>query len=234
MKNSVVRCRCGHQVLAKEVLRTDLYERSIGREYVYVKYRCQRCKRMGEAFVAENRWDWSMLEPDRTEMTDAERDRFLDTEAISAEDILDFHRHLSTLGRMPEIAEQEDVGPDPVAEAEVAICEISEAEAALAEVFAREAVDHIEPEVVAPVGETAAETAIVEATAVEATALEVPAAVVTLPEADILREAAPEAGVTPEVQAEAGGDTTSIEALKSETPKSDETVSGEAKADGTP
>jgi hypothetical protein len=57
-------------VLAKEVLRTDLYERRASegssREYVYVKYRCQRCKRMGEAFVPESRWDRSILEPAQT------------------------------------------------------------------------------------------------------------------------------------------------------------------------
>jgi hypothetical protein len=93
-------------VLAKEVLRTDLYERSMGREYVYVKFRCQRCKRMGEAFVAENRWDWSMLEPAHNEMSDAERDRFLDAEAISSEEVLDFHRQLADLKSLPELVEE--------------------------------------------------------------------------------------------------------------------------------
>ncbi|HVF85668.1 MAG TPA: hypothetical protein VM821_06780 [Abditibacteriaceae bacterium] len=100
MNKPIVRCRCGHQVLSKEVLRTDLYERrapgDAGREYVYVKYRCRRCKRMGEAFVAENRWDWAMLEAEPNEMTDAERDLFLDEEPITAEDILDFHCQLET------------------------------------------------------------------------------------------------------------------------------------------
>jgi DNA-directed RNA polymerase subunit RPC12/RpoP len=74
MSKPIVRCRCGHQVLAKEVLRTDLYERRASegssREYVYVKYRCQRCKRMGEAFVPESRWDRSILEPAQNEMND--------------------------------------------------------------------------------------------------------------------------------------------------------------------
>jgi hypothetical protein len=101
MSKSIVRCRCGHRVLAKEVLRTDLYERRApegsDREYVYVKFRCQRCKRVGEAFVAESRWDWSILEPDRNEMSDTERDHFLDEEPISSEEILDFHRRLKTL-----------------------------------------------------------------------------------------------------------------------------------------
>lgn len=100
MNKSIVRCRCGHQVLSKEVLRTDLYERRApgdsSRDYVYVKYRCRRCKRMGETFVAENIWDWAMLEAESNEMTEQERDRFLDEEIVTAEDILDFHRDLET------------------------------------------------------------------------------------------------------------------------------------------
>jgi DNA-directed RNA polymerase subunit RPC12/RpoP len=78
MNKPIVRCRCGHQVLSKEVLRTDLYERRApgdgSREYVYLKYRCGRCKRIAEAFVPESRWDWSMLEAARNEMSDQERD----------------------------------------------------------------------------------------------------------------------------------------------------------------
>lgn len=101
--NAIVRCRCGHQVLAKEVLRTDLYERSMGREYVYVKYRCRRCKRMGEAFVAESRWDWSILEAAHNEMSDSERDQFLDADAISAEEVLDFHRQLEDVNSYIEL-----------------------------------------------------------------------------------------------------------------------------------
>jgi hypothetical protein len=88
-------------VLAKEVLRTDLYERRAtegsSREYVYVKYRCQRCKRMGEAFVPESRWDRSILEPVQNEMNDAERDHFLDESPISDDEVLDFHRRLQEL-----------------------------------------------------------------------------------------------------------------------------------------
>lgn len=107
MNKSIVRCRCGHQVLAKEVLRTDLYERraseGAGREYVYVKFRCRRCKRMGEAFVAESRWDWSILEPEPGEMSDAERDHFLDEAPISAEEILDFHRRLEGVLSLSEL-----------------------------------------------------------------------------------------------------------------------------------
>jgi DNA-directed RNA polymerase subunit RPC12/RpoP len=107
MSKPIVRCRCGHQVLAKEVLRTDLYERRASegssREYVYVKYRCQRCKRMGEAFVPENRWDRSILEPAQNEMNDNERDQFLDEGPISDDEVLDFHQRLQALSNLNDL-----------------------------------------------------------------------------------------------------------------------------------
>lgn len=104
MSKAIVRCRCGHQVLAKEVLRTDLYERPTGREYVYVKYRCRRCKRLGEAFVAESRWDWSILEPLRNDMSDAERDLFLDKSPISELELIEFQCELKDVHYISELS----------------------------------------------------------------------------------------------------------------------------------
>lgn len=107
MNKAIVRCHCGHQVLAKEVLRTDLYERASGREYVYVKFRCRRCKRMGEAFVAENRWDWSVLEPARNEMTEIERDLFLDRAPISELEVLEFESDLRAIICVSELSQSQ-------------------------------------------------------------------------------------------------------------------------------
>jgi len=108
MNENIIRCRCGHRVLGREVLRTEFYERrsfisdSI-REYVYVKYRCKRCKRMGEAFIPDSKWDWKVLEAQPNELNDVERDFFLDEEPISAQDILDLHDRLETLGSFTEL-----------------------------------------------------------------------------------------------------------------------------------
>jgi hypothetical protein len=105
MTRPIVRCRCGHRVLAKEVLRTDLYERPSGREYVYVKFRCKRCKRLGETFVAESRWDWRIFEAARSEMSDAESETFAAQAPICAEDILAFHRQLEELESIEQAIE---------------------------------------------------------------------------------------------------------------------------------
>ena len=103
MNKSVVRCRCGHQILAKEVLRTDLYERSSGRDYVYVKFRCARCKRLGQIFIAENRWDWSVLEATRSDLNEAERDRFLDESPISSLECINFRRQMADIFSLDQL-----------------------------------------------------------------------------------------------------------------------------------
>ena len=103
MSKSVVRCRCGHQILAKEVLRTDLYERSAGRDYVYVKFRCARCKRLGQIFIAENKWDWSVLDPSRNELNDAERDRFLNETPISSLECINFRQQLADVFSLTQL-----------------------------------------------------------------------------------------------------------------------------------
>lgn len=121
MKRPVVRCRCGHQVLAKEVLRTDLYERPSGREYVYVKYRCQRCKRMGETFVAEHRWDWRIFEAARHEFSETESELFSSRAPISSEDVIDLHQQLLALNNLRQLAAETDTSekPSPLTKTEV-------------------------------------------------------------------------------------------------------------------
>jgi hypothetical protein len=105
MNRAIVRCRCGHQVLSKEVLRTDLYERRSAEssaEYVCVRYRCRRCRRLGEAFVAEKLWDWSALEGDNSELSENERDRFREAEPISESEMHAFHEELENFSRLAQ------------------------------------------------------------------------------------------------------------------------------------
>ena len=120
MNQNVIRCRCGHRVLGREVLRTEFYERRtpasdpfLGesiREYVYVKFRCKRCKRMGENFIPDSKWDWKMLEPDHNELNDIERDFFLDEEPLSTQDIVDLHNQLENVATFHDL--QTALSPD--------------------------------------------------------------------------------------------------------------------------
>lgn len=103
MNKPTVRCRCGHQVLGKEVLRAEPYEKESGREAVYVKYRCRRCKRLGEAFFDGLEFDAAIFEAPRNEMSDVERDRFLDEKTISSGDVISFHRALKKAASLEEL-----------------------------------------------------------------------------------------------------------------------------------
>lgn len=105
MDKPLVLCRCGHLVLGKEVLRTDLYERSSGQEYVYVKFRCARCKRIAQTFVPASAWDWRKLEPAPGELSSEERDRLLEEEPVQASDLLTFHEDMALIETSSQLAD---------------------------------------------------------------------------------------------------------------------------------
>ena len=111
MSHSIVRCRCGHQVLGREVLRTEPCEKASGAEVVYIKYRCRRCKKIGEAFIPHEEWSADIFEAPRDEMAVEERDRFLDEGAISSGDVISFHRALQKAGTLSELARPEPREP---------------------------------------------------------------------------------------------------------------------------
>lgn len=94
MKTHTIHCPCGQRVKTREVLRTDLYERPNGKDYVYVKFRCRHCKQIGETFIPEHAFSWEMFESPRDEMSDQERESFAKQQAISSSDIVDFHQFL--------------------------------------------------------------------------------------------------------------------------------------------
>ena len=100
MNQSQVQCKnCGHSVQSREVLRTDLYEREPDRAYVYVKFRCAHCKRMGQLFIPEHRWDWRWLERSCDELNDAERDTSSEAGPITDTEVQDFHTWLKSVAR---------------------------------------------------------------------------------------------------------------------------------------
>lgn len=86
-----LRCTCGQRILARDVLSTGYELRRVGPNYVYVKFRCSRCRRLGEHLVEQSKWDWSLLQPDAGEAVPREKHRFRRLPPISAEEALDFH-----------------------------------------------------------------------------------------------------------------------------------------------
>jgi len=107
MNNSIVRCRCGHHVVGREVLRIEPYERASGEEVVYVKFRCRHCKALGEEFIPRMDWNPAIFDAPRDEMSYDERDRFLGETPISSSDLLSFHRSLQRIQTLADLERPE-------------------------------------------------------------------------------------------------------------------------------
>ncbi len=97
---AVIRCSCGQRILRKDVLQTGLYLSVLGPSFVYVRYRCGRCKRVGERLVEEQAWNPSVLRPSPAPEQDLRR--FEHMGEITAEEVIDFHYALEGLSSDPE------------------------------------------------------------------------------------------------------------------------------------
>jgi len=88
------------------VLQTGLYLSVLGPSYVYVRYRCGRCKRVGEKLVEQEAWDPGVLGPTKQEAPERDLGKFAEMGEITAEEVIDFHFALERLGAEAEIEEK--------------------------------------------------------------------------------------------------------------------------------
>ena len=91
MKTTVIRCHCGQRIVAKDVLQRSWYVRVFGPSFMYLKYRCSRCKRLGEKFIEQDKWDDTILRDIPAEMSLDEKKRFDKLGRISVDEEIDFH-----------------------------------------------------------------------------------------------------------------------------------------------
>ena len=91
MRATAIRCHCGQRVVSKDVLQRNWYVRVFGPSFMYLKYRCSRCKRLGEKFVEQDKWDDSILRDIPSELSSEERKRFEKLGKISVDEEIDFH-----------------------------------------------------------------------------------------------------------------------------------------------
>jgi hypothetical protein len=84
------------------VIQTGLYLGVLGPNYVYVRYRCGRCKRIGEQLVQEQEWDPSVLRDPGSPAHLPDLGRFEQLGEITAEEVLDFHYAIKRLSAEPE------------------------------------------------------------------------------------------------------------------------------------
>lgn len=71
---------------------------------MYVRFRCARCKRVGEQLVREEEWDPAVLKVAGSEVSDAQLHHFEKMGPILPEEIIDFHYALDELEAEPDPA----------------------------------------------------------------------------------------------------------------------------------
>lgn len=91
MRTTAIRCHCGQRVVAKDVLQRSWYVRVFGPSFMYLKFRCSRCKRLGEKFIEQDKWDDSILRDIPSEISLEEKRRFDQLGQISVEEEIEFH-----------------------------------------------------------------------------------------------------------------------------------------------
>jgi len=89
-------------VITKDVLQTGYYLTLFGPSFVYVRYRCSRCKRVGEQLIEEDKWNPEILAGPSRGPSRAKRKRFEQLGPITPEEILDFHFALEKMDSLPK------------------------------------------------------------------------------------------------------------------------------------
>jgi hypothetical protein len=84
-------------------MQTGYYLRLFGPSYVYVKYRCSRCRKLGEQFIKQDEWEAGILKDSTEELAQDDRERFENLGAIDINEVIDFHFALENLATMEGI-----------------------------------------------------------------------------------------------------------------------------------
>ncbi len=100
---SMIKCNCGQRILTKDVMQTGYYLRLVGPSFVYVKYRCSRCKKLGEQFVKQEEWEDGILRDVQSEVEPEEQKRFESMGRIDIHECIDAHFELERVSSIREI-----------------------------------------------------------------------------------------------------------------------------------
>jgi phage FluMu protein Com len=94
MNTSIIRCTCGRRIFRKNILQISFHFKLFGESFVSIKYKCPRCKRIGEYTVSEKEWDSSSFNSSRGELTPQEIKKFKKMGRITIDEVIDFHLRL--------------------------------------------------------------------------------------------------------------------------------------------
>ena len=101
----MIKCNCGQRVIAKDVMQTGYYLRLFGPSFVYVKFRCSRCKKLGEQFVKQEDWEDGILKDVPIEVNPDEQERFHAMGTIGVHEAIDFHFALGESNSLSKLAD---------------------------------------------------------------------------------------------------------------------------------
>ncbi len=113
---SMIKCNCGQRIVAKDVMQTGYYLRLFGPSFVYVKFRCSRCKKLGEQFVKQEDWEDGILRDTPNEITADEKARFEQLGPISIDEVIDAHFRLEDLTSLGDVRPTSDMSAEPKTE----------------------------------------------------------------------------------------------------------------------
>lgn len=105
-----IKCNCGNRIISKDVVQHGYYLRLFGPSFVYVKFRCSRCKKLGEQFIKQEEWEEGILKDVALEVSTDERDQFAALGPIDINEVIDFHFELDKLNDLKGV----DSTPPPV------------------------------------------------------------------------------------------------------------------------
>ncbi|MBC7329151.1 hypothetical protein H5T88_02205 [bacterium] len=95
MNTAIIRCTCGRRIFRKNILQISFHFKLFGESFVSIKYKCPRCKRIGEYLIAEKEWNRASLTSSRGELTPQEIRKFKKMGKITIDELLNFHLLLS-------------------------------------------------------------------------------------------------------------------------------------------
>jgi hypothetical protein len=104
---TTIKCNCGQRVFSRDVMQQGYYVRQFGPSYVYIKFRCSRCKKLGEHFIKQEDWEEGMLKDNALELAPTEKSRFEELGKITIDEMINFHYALEGLEKLPDSIENE-------------------------------------------------------------------------------------------------------------------------------
>jgi len=98
-----IKCNCGQRIIAKDLVQHGHYLRLFGPSFVYVKFRCSRCKKLGEQFVKQEEWEEGIFKDIALEVAPEEKEQFVAQGPIDISEVIDFHFQLENLSDLKSL-----------------------------------------------------------------------------------------------------------------------------------